>query len=373
MIYLDSAATSLYKPEQVQFAVLEAINSMSSPGRGAYSTAMRAAMCCYDCREAIADLFHMDDPEQVVFTFNATHALNIAIQSLVTAGTRVMISGYEHNSVTRPLHALGAKIFVIDSPLFDQNAFLEKAEQLINKVDVVVCTHVSNAFGYILPIEKLALLCRKNNIPLIIDASQSAGVIDLDFPSSGAAFAAFPGHKSLMGPQGTGILLCKNDAKPLLYGGSGSESIRQSMPQFLPDRLEAGTHNVPGIAGLLASVNYLREFGLDEICKKERSLLECLADGLKDVGELKLYYSVDPQCQCSVLSVQPQNMSCESFAEALAASGVSVRSGLHCAPLAHATVGTLEHGTVRFSFSPFNTLTQMEQTVKICKNIIKNP
>ena len=372
MIYLDSAATSLYKPEQVQYAVLDAMNSMSSPGRGAYPSAMRAAACCYDCREEIAQLFHMDDPEQVVFTFNATHALNIAIRSMISPGSSVMISGYEHNSVTRTLRALDTKLFIIDTPLFDHIAFLAKAKELINKVDAVVCTHVSNAFGYILPINELSLLCKKNNVPMIIDASQSAGIIDFNFPATGAAFAAMPGHKGLMGPQGTGILLCKNDAKPLLYGGSGSESVLQSMPDFLPDRLEAGTHNVPGIAGLLASVRYIQSCGPEELQKKERLLLERLANGISEIYELNIYFSREPRYQCSVMSVCPKNMSCEAFSEALASAGISVRAGLHCAPLAHKTVGTLDTGTVRFSVSSFNTNTQIEQTVKICKNIMKN-
>ncbi len=371
MIYLDSAATSLYKPETVQTAVLEALHTMASPGRGAHPPAMRAAECCYACREALAALFHMDDPERVVFTFNATHGLNIAIRSLVKSGTRVLISGYEHNSVTRPLHALGAQIRAIETPLFDPAAFLAEADRLLPWAEVVVCTHVSNVFGYILPIGELAKRCEARGVPLILDASQSAGALDLDFPGLGAAFAAMPGHKGLMGPQGTGVLLCKNDAFPLLYGGSGSASRLQTMPEFLPDRLEAGTHNVTGIAGLLAAVRYLQEHGLREIRERERALMERFNRAISDGTGLRRFTCGDPEDQAAVLSVIPEGMDCEAFADALSARGVAVRTGLHCAPLAHATAGTLETGTVRFSFSPFNTPGQIDAAAEICEEILK--
>ena len=372
MIYLDSAATSLYKPETVQAAVIEAINTMASPGRGAHAPAMRAAECCYDCREKLARLFHVPSPEQVVFTFNATHALNIAISSLVKPGMRVLLSGYEHNSVTRPLAALGAETVVIDTPLFDASAFPERAAQEIGAVDAVVCTHVSNVLGYVLPVEALAELCRKHGKPLIVDASQSAGILPLDFTALGADFAAMPGHKGLLGPQGTGVLLCKNDAKALLYGGSGSDSVSQSMPDYLPDRLEAGTHNVAGIAGLSAGLDYILARGCDDIRSHERALLEQLYGALSALPGLRCFYSPDAARQSSVLSVLPETMSCEAFADALNEAGVAVRTGLHCAPTAHRTAGTLETGTVRFSFSPFLTERQIACAGEICKKIMKN-
>ena len=371
MIYLDSAATSLYKPECVQLAMLDAVNTMASPGRGAHAAALRAADCCYQCREALAELFHVQDPEQVIFTMNATHGLNIAIRSLVRRGSHVLISGYEHNSVTRPLHALGAEIRVLETPLFSPADFLRQAEAALPWANLVICTHVSNVFGYVLPIRELAELCRKRGIPLIVDASQSAGALELDFTALGAAFMAFPGHKGLMGPQGTGVLLCQNDAKPLLYGGTGSEGARQTMPAFLPDRLEAGTHNMPGIAGLLAAVRWIMQRGTDAIRREERSLLEQLAGALRALPELEVFASPDPEQQTGVLSVRPRSMSCEAFAEELGAAGIAVRTGLHCAPTAHRTVGTLDSGTVRFSFSPFNTSRQIGQTAEICKNILK--
>ena len=371
MIYLDSAATSLYKPETVQLAVLDAINHMASPGRGSHAPAMAAAECCFVCRERLAELFHVPQPEQIVFTFNATHALNIAIRSVVRPGAKVLISGWEHNAVTRPLHALGAEKLVIDTPLFDSQAFLRRAEELLPRAEAVICTHVSNVFGYVLPIEALAKLCRDSGKPLIIDASQSAGILDLDAAALGAEFVAMPGHKGLMGPQGTGVLICKNDASPLLYGGSGSESVRQEMPDFLPDRLEAGTHNVTGIAGLSAGVRYLLERGTAAIRETERALLSELASGLKATGGVRLFWSDAPAFQCAVLSVLPEAMDCDAFGGALGEAGIAVRTGLHCAPLAHRTAGTLETGTVRFSVSPFNTARQIRRTLAECEKILK--
>ncbi len=372
MIYLDSAATSLYKPESVQTAMLDALHRMASPGRGAHAASMLAADCCFQCRDAIAALFHVPQPEQVVFTFNATHALNIAIRSLVHEGTHVLISGYEHNSVTRPLHAAGAEIHVLRTPLFRQEAFLAELEKQIEWAEVVVCTHASNVFGYVLPIQSVATLCALREIPLVIDASQSAGTLELNFSELGAAFVAMPGHKGLMGPQGTGVLLCKNDAFPLLYGGSGSDSRRETMPDFLPDRLEAGTHNVAGIAGLLAGVRYIQSIGCNTILMREKALMRRFIDGIGHEGSFCLFVSENPLQQASVLSLIPLHLDAEAFAEKLNENGVAVRAGLHCAPTAHETVGTISTGMVRFSFSPFNTEQQIDRAAEICRNNLKN-
>ena len=263
MIYLDSAATSFYKPTSVRSAVNKALTTMASPGRGAYPPAMLASETLTACREAAAALF----------TFNATHALNLAIRTLYRPGMRVVISGFEHNSVTRPLHALGAEMSIAGKKLFDPDDTIENFRRLLPGAGFAVCTCVSNVFGYILPVREIAALCREENVPLILDASQSAGVLDLDMQSLAPAFAAMPGHKALMGPQGTGLLLCGQDAAPLLFGGSGSDSMEQLMPVCLPDRLEAGTHNVCGIAGLLAGIRAVRQMGLANIAKKEEQLL----------------------------------------------------------------------------------------------------
>ncbi len=360
MIYLDSAATSLLKPAAVPYAVAEAIRTMASPGRGGYESAMLAADMVLDCRLALADMFCVKDPERVVLTSSATHGLNIALHSLVRPGDRVVISGYEHNAVWRPLRALGAKTDVAASELFAPEKAVEAFRRRLPGAKAAVCTQVSNVFGYILPVEQIAGLCRREGVPLIVDASQGAGAVGLDFEALGCAFAAMPGHKGLLGPQGTGVLLCGGGpALPLMAGGTGSMSAGADMPDFLPDRLEAGTHNVPGAAGLLAGVRWLAKRTLPEVLAHERELLAAFSDRLGRYGKIKQYLAPRLSDQAGVLSVQFKNMDCEQAAARLGEMGVAVRAGLHCAPLAHRTAGTFQTGTVRFSFSPFNTLSEV--------------
>lgn len=359
MIYLDSAATSFYKPPCVARAVAEAMDTMSSPGRGGYPSAMRAADVLLDCRMELQDMFHVPQPEQVVFCLNATHALNIAVHSLVSAGDRVVVSGFEHNAVTRPLHAAGAVVDVVRTPLFDPEAAVAAFRERIAGAAAVFCTHVSNVFGYILPVERIAALCREQHVPFVLDASQSAGVLPIDFAALGAAFCAMPGHKGLLGPQGTGVLLVGTDAKPLLYGGTGSNSAYAEMPDFLPDRLEAGTHNVPGIAGLLAGCRWVRERGTEAILAYEQMLMRRMEQNIAANGNLELFVSDRAAVQSGVLSVHLRGVDVETAAQALAAKGVAVRAGLHCAPEAHKTAGTLNTGTLRISFSAFNMPNQV--------------
>ena len=370
MIYLDSAATTLQKPAAVAAASARAINRLASPGRGGHRPAMAAADKAYDCRAAAARLFHMDDPERVVFTFNATHALNIAIKTLARPGSRVVISGYEHNAVTRPLHALEVYLRVARSPLFDQEALLESFRREMDQgTDLVVCTHVSNVFGFILPIEEIARLCREREIPLIVDVSQSAGVLPLDFTALGAAFAAMPGHKGLYGPQGTGLLLCGADPAPLLEGGTGSESKRQSMPDFLPDRLEAGTHNIAGIAGLLEGLRFLERRGVEDIAAHESMLIRRMGEGLRAIPGIEPFLSPDPAVQAGVISFRAAGRDCEEMGDILGSRGIALRAGLHCAPLAHETAGTLETGTLRASVSAFNTGREIDKFLQAVRDL----
>lgn len=369
MIYLDNAATTMIKPLAVSRAVMKAMQTMASPGRGGHEPAMRAAKTVFECRMEAAGLFHVPSPEQIVFTLNATHGLNIAINSLARKGTRVLVSGYEHNSVTRPLAALGAEIHVAQAPLFDSDAMLAAFEKQLPGMQLVVCTHVSNVFGYILPIYDIARLCREQGVPLIVDASQSAGILEVDYERLGAAFIAMPGHKGLFGPQGTGILICSQPGSPLLSGGSGSDSIPQTMPDYLPDRLEAGTHNVCGIAGLREGIRYVRQSGLDSIYAHENTLLHSMVSELAGVEGLTLYTD---HCrnQSGVLSLRSARLNCEEMAALLGEKGVCVRSGLHCAPYAHRTAGTLDSGTVRFSFSPFNSLEDVARSCQFIKDLL---
>ena len=368
MIYLDNAATTLVKPAPVYAAVLRAMETMASPGRGAHSAAMRAAELVLDCRLTAAELFHVPEPEQVVFTMNATHALNIAITSLAAKGSRVLISGFEHNAVTRPLRALGAEIVTAGRTLFDADAVTEAFRARIKDADLVVCTHVSNVFGFILPIYEIAGLCREHGVPLIVDASQSAGVLEVDMRKLGAAFVAMPGHKALLGPQGTGILLCGMSGRPLLYGGSGSDSLEQEMPAYLPDRLEAGTHNVPGIAGLREGIRFVLDRGREAIEHREQQLVLHMADCFEYCDDLELFLGERGE-QSGVLSLRSRSLSSEELAARLGEHGVCVRAGLHCAPLAHESAGTLDDGTVRLSVSPFTDLRQIDAACRAIREI----
>ena len=345
MIYLDNGATSFRKPVAVSQAVVRAMKHCANPGRGGYGAAMAAADTAYRCRELAGELFDCD-ADRVVFTSNCTHGLNIAINTVVKPGDRVVISGFEHNAVTRPLHAIGARLHVAGRKLFDWDDTLEDFYQALHQgADAAVFIHVSNVFGYILPVEQLAAMCREHGVPFIVDAAQSAGTIPVSLKKLGADFVAAPGHKGLMGPQGTGLLLCGRNPSPLLYGGTGSASIRQDMPEDPPDSAEAGTLNVPGIAGLAAGLRYLKQTGIERISKRERQQAGICAAGLKELG-MKVFSGPH---QAGTVSFVP-GCDCETAAQDLARRGIAVRAGLHCAPLAHESAGTLETGTVRVSF-----------------------
>ncbi|MBE6920698.1 MAG: aminotransferase class V-fold PLP-dependent enzyme [Ruminococcaceae bacterium] len=345
MIYLDNGATSFCKPPEVYRAMYRAIYTCANPGRGGYAAAMEAGKVVFQCREAAAGLFDCQ-PEQVVFTSNCTHGLNIGIHTLVRPGAKVLISGFEHNAVTRPLKLLGAEVQVAGRRLFDWEDTLSDFEvQLRRGVDAAVFTHVSNVFGYILPVEEMAALCRKYGVPFIIDAAQSAGMLPVSLKKLGADFIAMPGHKGLLGPQGTGILLCNRLPKPWMAGGTGSESMNQEMPEYLPDRAEAGTLNVPGISGLEAGLRHIKRQGVDEIGQRERYFAGQCIRLLEDRG-FKVFSG---EHQSGTVSFLPQE-DCEELAHKLGRLGIAVRAGLHCAPLAHESAGTKDTGTVRISF-----------------------
>lgn len=369
MIYLDNAATSFPKPLSVCRAVNQAILTASNPGRGAHQTSMRAAELVYDCREAAAELFHMDDPSRVVFTLNATHALNIAIHSLVSPDSRVLISGFEHNAVTRPLVASSARVEIAGRALFDPQAVLEEFREKIPEAELVVCTHVSNVFGFVLPVYEISELCRVCHVPFIVDASQSAGVLELDMARLGADFVAMPGHKGLFGLQGTGLLLCGGETRPLLYGGTGSDSASPTMPKNLPERLEAGTMNVPGIAGLLAGLRFVLDRGTANIQAYEQGLLRHCIEELSGLSRLRLYTDAKLE-QSGILSFTVDGVDSESFSERLSEKGIAVRGGLHCAPTAHRSAGTFESGTVRLSLSPFVDETQIDRACDVIRSLI---
>ena len=366
MVYFDSAATTLQKPRAVASAVAKAIGTMTTPGRGEHPASRLAAEKMLGLRILAAEMFDVAAPDNVILTTNATHGLNLAIKSLVSPGDTVVISGYEHNAVTRPLHAIGdVSVRVVNGRLFDPDQMAEGFECAVDEgVSAVICTHVSNVFGYVLPIDDIASICRKRGVPLIVDASQSAGILPVTVKPWDAAYVAMPGHKGLYGPQGTGLLLCGENRMPmpLLQGGTGSLSRLQEMPDFLPDRLEAGTQNVHGAAGLLEGMKFVRKFVPGRIARYEGGLMKMLADGLRKKRNYRVFL---PERDTSVLSVVPDGVDPESLADHLAEKGVAVRAGLHCAPLAHMSAGTGETGTLRFSASVFNTEQEVERLIRI--------
>ena len=345
MIYLDNGATSFHKPASVHHSVLNAMQTCANPGRGGYSAAEQGARVVFRCRELAGEMFDCA-PENVVFTSNCTHALNIAIHSLIGRGDRVVISGFEHNAVVRPLHQIGAQVHIAGRKLFDREDTLSAFEKALREgMDAAVFTHVSNVFGYILPVEEMAALCRKYRVPFVVDCAQSAGTLPVSLKGWGADFIAMPGHKGLLGPMGTGLLLCNRVPYPVLAGGTGSQSENHQMPDFLPDAGEAGTVNVPGIAGLTAGMEYVLREGPETIFLREQREMRRCAARLAQLG----YRVFTGQHQCGTVSFVPEQ-GCEELAEYLGKQGICVRAGLHCAPLAHESAGTLSTGTVRLSF-----------------------
>ena len=375
MIYLDNAATTMRKPSGVTRAVRDASRDFGGPGRGSHAAAMRAADAMYACREAACELFGIQTPESVILTMNATHALNIAIKSLARPGKKVLVSGFEHNAVMRPLRALeakGVKHETLDTPLFDPGKTYTAFENaLTGDVCLVVCTHVSNVFGYILPIEKIAGLCRSKGIPLVIDAAQSAGVLPVKENHLRGAVLCMPGHKALYGPQGTGLLIVPENIRltSLTEGGTGSNSLSLDMPPDMPDALEAGTPNAWGAAGLYEGMKFVMDAGTEEIARRERGLLSLCAGYLYDMSGVRCMYA--PDCQTGVISMVFDNNDAEDVASGLNEKGIAVRAGLQCAPVAHKTAGTLPYGTLRASFSYFTTPGEIKKFAEALKGILR--
>lgn len=371
MIYFDNAATTLLKPAEVFRAVQNAMRTAGGYGRSGHRPAMRAGELVYNCREQAAALFGTQEPERVIFTLNATHALNTAIHALVKEGAAVAVTGYEHNSVMRPLAARGCRTIVMQAPLFDQGEALRAAERAIaDGAEVFVINHVSNVFGFVQPLERLDAMLTRAGIPMILDASQSAGVLPIDCGKlHSVAAVCCPGHKALYGPQGTGILLALSERlrEPLLYGGTGSLSEQIEQPGMLPDRFESGTLNAHGIAGLCAGIRWVRARGVQHILSHERRLISRLVKGLQAMPAVEVFAGT---AQSGVLSFRVRGVACEEVAGRLSDYGVCVRDGLHCAPSAHRSVGTFETGTVRVSVGAFNSEPECVRFLEILESVL---
>lgn len=376
MIYLDNAATSYPKPNSVYQGVMKAMTEYgANPGRGSHSMAIEGARVIYETRELLAQLFNLDDPMRAIFTFNATDGLNQAIKGVLNSGDHVVTTSMEHNSVLRPIKELenyGVENTIVQcSP--DGSLNVDDVEAAIKaNTKLVVTTHVSNLTGTIMPVEELGMLCRSRNILFLLDASQSAGVLDIDMKKFNIDLLAAPGHKGLLGPQGTGVLLINCDAKirHLREGGTGSESSSMIQPEFYPDKLESGTHNLPGIAGLNEGLKYILERGTKSIYSHEKSLLDLFINEMRSNPKIAIYGPGDINHRCGVVPINIEGVDSSEAAYRLDTEyGIAVRPGLHCAPLAHKTIGTEKIGAVRFGVGPFNTRSDIMSAVKALNDI----
>lgn len=377
MIYLDNAATTYPKPPSVRAAVNEALLRYgANPGRGGHAMAMASAEQVYACREELAALFGLPDPSGVCFTANCTGALNTVIKGLLREGGHAVISGYEHNSVIRPLKALSGVTYT-EAEVYpgEPQRTVESFRRAIRpNTRLILCTHASNVFGFRLPVRELGELAGRYRIPFAVDAAQSAGLLPLDMQRDHIDFLCMPGHKALYGPMGTGALLCNGDIRliPLTEGGTGSRSRLSEQPEELPDRFESGTVNVPGICGLCAGVRFVRQHGVEALAAQEIARMCRLYDALDGVPGIRLYTPrPDLSVTVPMVTLNVKGLPSEETAAQLAAAGVAVRAGLHCAPSAHRRMGTLTEGAVRLCPSCFTTVAAVDNTAKILREIAR--
>ena len=379
MIYLDNAATTFPKPEAVYNAMMDCMkNYCANPGRAGHKLAMKAAREIYDTRENIAKLFNIDNPMNIVFTNNATDSLNLAIKGVVNKGDHIITTSMEHNSVIRPIKALekvGVENTIVQC---DEQGFLniDDLEKAIKpNTKLIVTTHASNVCGTLIDIKSISEIANKHNILYLIDASQTVGVYDIDLKDIKADMLAAPGHKGLLGPQGTGILYIREglNIDILKEGGTGSRSEDLFQPDLLPDKYESGTHNTPGIVGLNEGVKFIFKEGIDKIKEHEEELCKYMLERLEEVPNIRIYGPKDANKRASVISINIGNMDSGEITFLLDSEyDIATRSGIHCAPLAHKTLGTLEQGAVRFSIGYFNTKEEIDKAVGALKEIAKN-
>lgn len=379
MIYLDNAATSFYRPDAVAQAVRDAIMTMGNSSRGVYSVAIQSSRVIFECRQILADLFGAKSPEQIAFTKNSTEALNIAIKGVLKPGDRVVTTVLEHNSVLRPLYEMeerGVEIVTVGCRVEERERGKLDYEALEREITpdtkAVVCTHASNLTGNLLDIRKIGEICKKMGVIFIVDASQTAGIFPIDMEEDGIDIVCFTGHKSLMGPQGTGGLCVREgiEVHPLLSGGSGILTYERKHPRKMPTALEAGTLNAHGIAGLLEGIRYINEQGAQKLRKREQELMWQFYEGLCKMPGIKIYGDFESRDRAPIVSCNFFDEDSGEVSDYLAEEyEIYTRAGGHCAPLMHESLGTRKQGAVRFSFSHFNTREQVDETLAAVRKI----
>lgn len=377
-VYLDNAATSWPKPPEV-IAAMQAYleNGGGSPGRAAHGKSLASARMVYETRDALSSLFNATSPDRVIFTKNATEAINLLLFGFLNPGDHVIVSSMEHNAVMRPLRQLESRGVSLSVAACDSCGRLDPLTiktALTPRTRLVLLVHASNVTGTLLPIAEVANIAREAGIRFAVDAAQTAGVHPIDVQSGGIDFLTFTGHKSLGGPQGTGGLVIGPDVdlRPLMFGGTGSASESENQPSFLPDKLESGTLNAIGIAGLGASLAALAEFGVENVLAHERKLMKLFRDGLKELSDIEVYGPENTAESVGVLSLNVASRPCEEVGMELERDfDILTRTGLHCAPAAHRTIGTFGRGTVRFSVSRFNTESDIHAALEALSRIAR--
>ncbi len=375
LIYLDHAATSYPKPQSVSRAMEDALRTKGgNPGRSGHTLSLRAARAVYECREKVCSLFHFDKPENVIFTQNTTYALNMAIKGVVRSGDHVVTSNLEHNSVLRPLYTLSRTRGVTYS-LFDatddddeQTVYCFK-RALRDNTRVAVVTAASNVCGKLLPIRAIGAVCRAKGITLIVDCAQAGGIVPLDASVLNADFLCFAGHKGLYGPQGTGILLCCGNRvpEPLAEGGNGVQSESREMGEALPERLEAGTVNTPGICGLSAGIDFVKSVGTEEIFGRSLHMTRYLTDRLFEIDGVTVYG--DYGVKAPVVLINKEGFSPNRLSSLLSDHGICTRGGLHCAPTAHEVLGSGKEGGLRVSLGHGNTKGELDRFLSVLSKL----
>lgn len=373
MIYLDNAATSWPKPEAVCQAVNDCLRyAGGSPGRGGHGMARAADQIMFEARQELAWLLKVNNPASIMFSYNATDALNIALFGLLKPGDKVVTSSMEHNAVARPLRELERRGIRLDVILCDKDGRLplEDLKAGLNGARAVVVGHGSNVTGTLAPLAEIGSLAAAAGAVFVVDAAQTCGVEEIDVEGFGVDILAFSGHKGFLGPQGTGGLYLRPglDVIPLRYGGTGSQSDSDQQPAFYPDRLESGTPNTPGIAGLLAGIRFIRETGLSKIRQVEKEFTTRLLEGLASIPKVAIYGPGASESRTAVVSFTIEGVDSGEVAWRLDRDyGIACRAGLHCAPWAHQTIGTLRSGTIRFSPGYFNTANDIVAAVEAVK------
>lgn len=375
MIYLDNAATTMQKPPEVVQAVTYALCHMGNAGRGGHDAALDASRVIFEARQKLTKLFHGDDPAQLVFTANSTESLNIAIKGTLLPGDHVITTALEHNSVLRPLYEMeahGTELTILPADAqgcIDYEAF---EQEIRTNTKMIICTHGSNLTGNLLDIRRIGRIAKKHGLLFVVDASQTAGVFDIDVKDMEIDILCFTGHKGLLGPQGTGGMYIRKGVavRPLLSGGSGVQTYCRTHPSQMPTALEAGTLNAHGLAGLAAAVDYLQRIGLDEIRRKEQELMRYFYEQVKEIHGVTVYGDFSENERCAIVSLNLWDYDSSEVSDALDQEyGISTRPGAHCAPLMHQALGTVEQGAVRFSFSHYNTREEVEQAVTAVKEL----